>query len=107
MFDYYMCLYVMFTANLICAPFIIRSAKIKMIEVMNNAVNSSYSQISINILKIVVVQEYLLIVAVILFGILIIYVKIESYDKKAKALYFIAKVVSNILNYVNDVVLVF
>ena len=54
-----------------------------------------------------VVQEYLLIVAVILFGIFIIYVKIESYDKKAKALYLVAKVVSNILNYVNDVVLVF
>ena len=104
---YLTCLYIMFTANLICAPFIIRSAKIKMIEVMNNAVNSSYSQISINILKIVVVQEYLLIVAVILFGIFIIYFKIESHDKIANVLFLVFKVVSNILNYVNDVVLVF
>ena len=97
----------MLAANLISAPFIIRSAKIKMIEVMNNAVNSSYSQISINILNIVVVQEYLLIVAIILFGIAIIYVNIESYDKKAKALFLVAKVVSNVLKYVNDVVLIF
>ena len=54
-FAYQVILYSLSLTNFVFAPYLIKKARLRIKEVMNNQVNDSYSMISIWILKIVIV----------------------------------------------------
>ena len=61
------------SVNFILAPFMTMKALKKIKEIMNNLVNDSYSRISIWILKIVVIQEVMVMVALSLVAVVVLY----------------------------------
>ena len=91
--------------NLVSAPFLIRKAKSKMKEVLSNVINSSYSQISVNILMMVVLQEYLVIGQISFTWLYYIYLHTLGFDKVFVTLFYISKVLSFTVEFMNDVLL--
>ena len=66
-------LHIVMLINFICGPYLTFKAVKKILEVMNNKVNDSFSKISIWILKMVVVQEVMVMVTLSWVVVLIVY----------------------------------
>ena len=93
--------------NLVFAVYFINKAGHRMKEVMNAKVNDSYSRISIWILKLVIVQEYMVVVTFIYYVILIIYKPIFGKDDVYWYMNFVGWCSVLLVEFVNDVLLVF
>ena len=88
--------------NFICGPYLTFKAVKKILEVMNNKVNDTFSKISIWILKLVVVQEVTVMVALSWVVVLIVYDSVYGHDPTYEVLQNIFYCLTDLLELMND-----